>query len=76
MDKKPNSKNEATSRVDTVHGGELVEAIAQSSVVSVNDANCKHDMMHRDLTETDFIAFVCDNPNCGIVKLYDKQERK
>lgn len=68
MDSKKNSNTEDTSP----QHGETVEVVEAKDLVSVNDADCQHDMMHRDYTETDFIAFVCDNPNCGIVKLFDK----
>lgn len=57
-------------RVERKHGGHNVEEI--STVVPVNDPSCKHVSWTLDPTETDFIAYVCDNPNCGIVKLYDK----
>lgn len=56
----------------TTHGGELVEAVAPEELESVNDAECKHEKLVRDETETDFNAFVCANPNCGVVVLFDK----
>lgn len=72
---KPNKKEEPAkpqSRVDKSHGGELVEAIAPEDLESVNDANCKHVTLVRDPSETEFNAFMCSNPNCGVVVLYDK----
>lgn len=57
-------------RVEGVHGGENVEEIEK--VELMNDPECIHEQMHRDYTETDFIAFVCDNPKCGMVKLFNK----
>lgn len=63
---------EAPGRVKSTHGGELVDAIAPEELISVNDADCKHEKLVRDETETDFIAFMCANPNCGEVMLYDK----
>lgn len=59
-------------RVDTTHGGELVEAIAPEEVELMNDPECKHEQLVRDETETDFNAFVCANPKCGIVAVFDK----
>ena len=55
-------------RVEKVHGGTNVEEI--ETLELINDPTCKHISMSRDYTETDFIAFVCDNPKCGMVKLY------
>lgn len=66
---KPNSSK---SRVDDQHGGELVEEIRSENIVLMNDPNCTHERMLRDETETDFLAFQCANPKCGIVKLIDK----
>lgn len=58
------------SRMGETHGGEVVEAIAPEELVTVNDAECKHDNLTRDESETDFVAFTCDNPACGVVVLY------
>lgn len=60
-------------RVTQEHGGDLVEAISEDDVLSVNDADCKHLRLVRDYTETDFIAFSCDNEKCGVVILYNKK---
>lgn len=60
------------SRVNRAHGGNLVEAISEEELFPVNDANCEHENMTRDETETEFNAFKCDNPNCGVVVLYEK----
>lgn len=57
-------------RVEKVHGGDNVEEIETPELM--NDPSCPHTNMVRDYTETDFIAFVCDNPKCGIVKLYNQ----
>lgn len=57
-------------RVERTHGGENVEEIEKPELI--NEPDCPHENMTRDLTETDFIAFVCDNPKCGIVKLFNK----
>lgn len=72
MNNSEQSKESPKSRVDEVHGGEVVETIDPKHFVSVHDSGCKHDSIHRDYSEKDFIAFVCDNPNCAIVKLFDK----
>ena len=76
---KSNSKEEderrataAPDRVTKTHGGELVEAISPEDLVSFNDADCKHDKLVLDPTETDFKAFMCANPLCNEVMLYDK----
>lgn len=72
---KSNSKEqdaEQPSRVDKVHGGVIVESIVTSSLQSFNDADCKHLKLVPDDSETDFQAFVCANPNCNEVMLYDK----
>lgn len=60
-------------RVESTHGGEIVEAIAPEELELINDPECKHETLVRDETETEFNAFVCANPDCGIVALYDKQ---
>lgn len=60
------------SRVDKEHGGELVEAIAQEDLVSVNDASCKHEKLVRIQDELAANAFECSNPNCYEIFLYDK----
>jgi hypothetical protein len=62
----------APSRVDKEHGGEIVEAIAPKELELMNDPNCKHENMTRDPSETDFNAFICDNPKCGIIAILDK----
>ena len=64
---------ENPGRVTSTHGGELVEAIAPEELVSVHDSACKHEKLVRDETETDFNAFMCANPDCGEVMLYDKE---
>lgn len=64
---------ERPDRVSREHGGELVEAISEEDLVSVNDADCKHEQLIRDPTEVDFIAFTCSNPKCGEVVLYNKK---
>lgn len=73
MTKKPKDEEpKPLSRVDKTHGGELVETISPEDIVSVHDTNCKHEKLVRDVTETDFNAFMCSNLECGIVMLYDK----
>lgn len=54
-------------RVERKHGGENVEEILEEDIISVNDADCKHESMSRDMTETDFVAYQCDNYDCGMV---------
>lgn len=63
---------ETPSRIDKVHGGELVEAIAPQDLISFNDADCKHEKLVRDPSEKDFNAFVCANEKCGEVLLFYK----
>lgn len=65
---------ELLSRVDKVHGGEIVEAIAPGDLQSFNDADCKHKKLVKDDSETDFNAFLCANPLCSEVFLYDKSK--
>ena len=60
------------SRVNSVHGGKMVEAIAPEELIQVNDDKCTHELMVRDESETDFNAFKCANDKCGIVALYPK----
>lgn len=60
-------------RVETTHGGELVEAIAPEELELMNDPECKHEKLIRDESETEFNAFTCANPLCGTVLLFDKQ---
>ena len=76
---KSNSKSEdknreQQSRVNQVHGGQLVEAIATEDLESFNDADCKHETLVRDEDEIAFNTFVCKNPDCHEVFLFDKVE--
>lgn len=64
------------SRVSKSHGGELVEAISMEDLELMNDPECKHENMIRDETETMGNAFVCANPKCGIVAIYNKGEKE
>lgn len=71
MDKKqfdPNDRETGSKK----HGGDLVEAISVDELEPMNEPDCKHEMMQRDFTETDYLAFVCANEKCGLVKLFDK----
>lgn len=61
------------SRMEKTHGGEVVEAVAEEELVLVNDPECKHELLVRDPTETEFNAFICANPNCGVVAIYDRE---
>lgn len=79
MTKRSESKQEddrreevAPSRVTKTHGGQTVESIAPEDLESFNDATCKHVTLIRDPSETEFTAFVCANPKCNEVVLYDK----
>lgn len=54
------------------HGGKVVESIAPEDMISVHDSDCKHESLTRDPTEKQWNAFICDNPNCAIVVIYDK----
>lgn len=65
---KDKTQSNSKLRVERVHGGDNVEEI--DTLELINDPTCKHISMSRDYTEKDFIAFVCDNPKCGMVKLY------
>lgn len=65
-----NSPQAPKSRVNKVHGGDVVEEIDKPT--PINQPGCPHTNMSRDYTETDFIAFMCDNPKCGVVALFDK----
>lgn len=65
-------KPKPQSRLDKVHGGELVEAISPEDLESFNDPDCKHVTLVRDPSETEFNAFMCANPKCNVVVLYDK----
>lgn len=60
-------------RVDKVHGGQVVEEVEKPELM--NEPDCKHASFSIDPTETDFIAYVCDNPKCAIVKLYSLKEK-
>ncbi len=64
---------ETQGRVETVHGGTLVEGISPEELIPVNDADCKHEKVVPDPTEEDFDAYMCANEKCGVVLLYDKQ---
>lgn len=69
-DAKRDERNQ--SRVNRTHGGNLLEAVAPEELEPMNDPNCPHTDIVRDETETDFIAWMCANPKCGVVVLYDK----
>lgn len=74
MTKKPaEEKPPEPSRVDSAHGGQIVEAVAPEDLESFNDAECKHKNVVRDPSETEFEAFMCANPACNVVVLYQKQ---
>lgn len=60
-------------RVDSIHGGQVVEAVTPEELELMNDPECQHERLVRDPSETEFNAFVCANPDCGIVAIYDKQ---
>jgi len=60
------------SRVQKVHGGLKADAISPEELVPMNDPDCKHESMTRDPSETDFNAFICDNPNCNVVAIIEK----
>lgn len=57
-------------RVERVHGGESVEEI--ETVTLMNQPECAHPEWKLDPSETDFIAYMCTNDKCAIVKLFDK----
>lgn len=66
-------RGESTAdRVTKTHGGQIVQAIAPEELESFNDAECKHEKLVRDESETEFNAFVCANPKCGEVVLFNK----
>ena len=62
------------TRMQKTHGGELVEAVAQEELESFNDADCKHENLIRDPSETEFNAFICANNKCNEVVLFDKDK--
>lgn len=72
--KEEDAKREKTepTRMGKVHGGKVVETISPDQLESFNDANCKHELLVRDETETDFNAFACANPACNEIVLYDR----
>lgn len=65
------------SRVDTAHGGELVETIAPEQIVSVHDSSCTHENLIREDSDGGFDdnmnTFVCANPSCAEVFILPKQ---
>lgn len=63
------------SAIKKKHGGETVESIAPEDLESFNDAECKHERLVRDETETEFIAFMCANEKCHEVVLFDKEAK-
>jgi len=62
------------TRMQKAHGGELVEAVAQEELESFNDADCKHENLIRDPSETEFNAFICANIKCNEVIIFEKQK--
>ena len=80
MTKRNNNRQEdeerlkaAPDRVTKTHGGKLVEAVAPEELQSFNDADCKHEKLVKDESETDFNAFICANPSCNEVFIHGKQ---
>lgn len=65
----PEPENKHIFRVDKVHGGHVVEEIERPE--PMNNPGCEHNWV-LDPTETDFIAYMCDKPDCGNVLIYDK----
>lgn len=61
------------SRLTKSHGGQLVEAVAPEELESMNDADCKHEKIVRDESETEFMAFICANPKCNEVFMYGER---
>lgn len=70
--KQEDERREQESAVAKKHGGVVVESVAPEDLQSFNDADCKHERLIRDESETDFNAFACANPDCNEVMLYDK----
>lgn len=64
------------SRVSKSHGGELVEAISTDDLEVMNDPECTHEVMLPDESEDLGSAYVCANPKCGIVAIYNKGEKE
>lgn len=62
----------SADRITKTHGGQIVQAIAPEELESFNDSECKHEKLVRDESETEFNAFVCANPNCNEVVLFNK----
>ena len=60
------------SRMSKTHGGVVVESIAPEDLESFNDAECKHERLIRDESETEWNAFVCANDKCNEVVLFNK----
>lgn len=59
-------------KVTAKHGGKVVETIAPEDILPVHDSECKHENLVRDPSETEFNAFMCANPDCAVVVLFDK----
>ena len=60
------------TRISWIHGGVVVESVAPEELESFNDANCKHELLVRDESETEFNAFICANEACNEVVVYNK----
>lgn len=65
-------ESEKPGRFQKAHGGELVESISEDELELMNEPECIHETLIRDESETDFNGFICANPKCGIVVLFDK----
>ena len=65
------------SRVDLVHGGEVVESVAPEDLVSFNDATCKHENLVREDGDSgfddDMNTFLCANSKCNEVFILPRQ---
>ena len=66
------SLKSAPDKVTAKHGGKVVETVSKEELISVNDSECKHKNLVRDHSETEWNAFMCDNPNCAIIVIFDK----
>lgn len=69
----PKGKTEVTIPLDTRQGGKTVEFISREDMQTTNDPNaCSHTFVP-DPSETEFDAYTCVKPHCGLVILRKKE---
>jgi hypothetical protein len=70
--KSEDKSREQESRVNKTHGGNVVESVSKDDLTSFNDATCKHKVVVPDDDPLATNTYVCENPDCNEVFLFDE----